>query len=45
MNERLRFSAIIKEGELVDTYRHFNPVPLTALDENLHQHAHTEEER
>jgi exonuclease III len=43
MNERLRFSNIIKDGELVDTYRHFNPVPLAALDENLH--SHTSEDR
>lgn len=43
VNERLRFSNIINEGNLVDVYRHFNPVNPSALDDNLQIHAYKED--
>ena len=42
-NERLRFSEIIKEGCLVDSYRHFNPVPSSALKEDIPSHSYDDD--
>ena len=42
-NERLRFSEIIKEGCLVDSYRHFNPVPSSALKEDIPLHSYDDD--
>jgi exonuclease III len=37
-NERRRFSEILEAGQLVDTFRHFNPLPEEAFNEELYVH-------
>ena len=41
-NERRRFTDIIREGCLVDTYRHFNPVAPSSLVETIPSHPSSE---